>query len=562
MSVKSKSREVQRLGERLNNPDLVLRGDKVVQILRKRYALPPILTFRDTSAAKLRTAGNHVGFTTNHECLKPIREPSDIYRMLNLYEDAEGVARSVADGQHRDIVGGLWDEIGRLQFDFLRANGLTRKSRLIDIGCGCLRGGVHFISYLDDAMYFGVDSNESLLNVGYDVELKSVGLDKKLPRDQLVCNSEFDFGSFPADFEFAIAHSLFTHLPQNHIRLCLSRLAEKMTEGGRFFATFFLVPESHPYGEPFRHPEGVTSFDAKDPYHYRYSNMESLCERLPWLARLHGGWGHPRGQQMIDFLRIRDAVENVNSEQDDERFQDFESAGRLPAGANHYRAYVGPPDRFDFMSATQFALLFALGLRDWHRVLDFGCGSLRLGRLLIPFLRPERYFGIDPNRWLISDGVDRELGRSILRLKRPRFSYNADFDCMVFGEGLTFDFVVAQSILTHCGEDLMERLTREAASVLSQSGKFVFSIVEHDDPLHSPNVGGWVYPHCVAYGTRRVKEACARAGLQSRRLPWFHPGAVWYMAARQEASLPADREMALLRGAVLFDPQFVGSRND
>jgi hypothetical protein len=33
----------------------------------------------------------------------------------------------------------------------------------------------------------------------------------------------------------------------------------------------------------------------------------------------------------------------------------------LPAGAAHYRAYVGPADRYDFMSATQFSM---------------GCGSI------------------------------------------------------------------------------------------------------------------------------------------------------------------------------------------
>jgi hypothetical protein len=42
--VKSKRREVQLVNERLDDPDLVLLGDKVVQILRKQNALSPILT--------------------------------------------------------------------------------------------------------------------------------------------------------------------------------------------------------------------------------------------------------------------------------------------------------------------------------------------------------------------------------------------------------------------------------------------------------------------------------------------------------------------------------------
>jgi hypothetical protein len=58
----------------------------------------------------------------------------------------------------------------------------------------------------------------------------------------------------------------------------------------------------------------------------------------------------------------------------------------LGAGAAHYTAFVGPPDQYDLMGATQFRLLTTLGLRDYHRLLDFGCGSLRVGRLLISYL--------------------------------------------------------------------------------------------------------------------------------------------------------------------------------
>ena len=48
-------------------------------------------------------------------------------------------------------------------------------------------------------------------------------------------------------------------------------------------------------------------------------------------------------------------------------------------GDRHYRAYVGPPDEYDLVSAMTFNLLTTSGLRQGHRVLDIGCGSLRLG---------------------------------------------------------------------------------------------------------------------------------------------------------------------------------------
>ncbi|MBK5117071.1 MAG: hypothetical protein JJE23_09160 [Thermoleophilia bacterium] len=48
------------------------------------------------------------------------------------------------------------------------------------------------------------------------------------------------------------------------------------------------------------------------------------------------------------------------------------------------RGYVGPPEYFDLITAMSFGLLTVLGLRERHRLLDIGCGSLRVGRVLIP----------------------------------------------------------------------------------------------------------------------------------------------------------------------------------
>ena len=94
--------------------------------------------------------------------------------MESSYDDPDFVAGQVRAGQHREVIGGLWDEMGRLQLEFMRAQGLQPQHRLLDLGCGSLRAGIHFVRYLDAGRYYGLDHNQSLLDAGYGTELVPV----------------------------------------------------------------------------------------------------------------------------------------------------------------------------------------------------------------------------------------------------------------------------------------------------------------------------------------------------------------------------------------------------
>jgi hypothetical protein len=65
-------------------------------------------------------------------------------------------------------------------------------------------------------------------------------------------------------------------------------------------------------------------------------------------------------------------------------------------------------------------------------------------------VRPERYFGIEPNAWLIEDAIRYEIGPDMIRIKRPTFDHNSDFTLTVFDEA--FHYMVAQSIMTHVSQ--------------------------------------------------------------------------------------------------------------
>lgn len=228
-----------------------------------------------------------------------------------------------------------------------------------------------------------------------------------------------------------------------------------------------------------------------------------------------------------------------------------EEARALNAGDAHYRAFVGPTARYDLMGATQFALLFLLGLREHHRLLDFGCGSLRLGRLAIPYLRPGGYFGVEPEAWLVEDGFDRELGRDARAIKRPRFDYNRDYRADVFGE--RFDFIIAQSVFSHTGMEASRRALTSFAGALADGGLVIANWqIGTETAELAPDDCDWVYPGCVPFEQARVERVAVEAGLAARPCPWPHPGPLtWFVLARDASALPDEAQLARLAVAPL-----------
>lgn len=218
---------------------------------------------------------------------------------------------------------------------------------------------------------------------------------------------------------------------------------------------------------------------------------------------------------------------------------------RLKAGDDHYRAYVGPPQRFGLLALVQMNLLHALGLEESDHVLDFGCGSLRLGRVLIPFLSAERYYGIDPNGWLMEAGFRHETGFDLKRLKRPRFSTNASFDCKVFGR--RFDFIMAQSVITHSGPEHTRALIASAAGALEPDGIMALSYLPNTDDESLPEIP-WTYPKNVRYPVKWLKTQAYESGLFWQDIDWYHPGASWALIARNKKRLPARDALLGLNG--------------
>ena len=228
----------------------------------------------------------------------PTTSEGSVVSAINNYYSRQLTPAQIAAGEHRNFVGGLWHEIGALQFEFLLQKGLRPCHKLVDIGCGALRCGVPIIRYLEEGNYYGLDINASLIEAG-KFELAKAGLTAKYPT--FLVNDKFGIDRFGISFDFAIAQSVFSHLDMNLIIQCLAETRKVLTSSSKFFCTFFLAPWPG-HTAPIQHqPGGVITNSNRDPFHYSFSEMERLAGAAGFSANLIGRWGHPRSLQMLQL---------------------------------------------------------------------------------------------------------------------------------------------------------------------------------------------------------------------------------------------------------------------
>lgn len=130
-----------------------------------------------------------------------------------------------------------WQVMQRWQFEALRQLGLRPEHNFLDIGCGVLRLGMVLIPYLESGRYFGTDPVEAYVRTGHRLADAVLQTAKQY---RLLVDHTFEFERFDAQFNFAMAHSVFTHMDQHEIEACLRRLRQVMAPGGKLLFTIAL----------------------------------------------------------------------------------------------------------------------------------------------------------------------------------------------------------------------------------------------------------------------------------------------------------------------------------
>ncbi|KAK8712624.1 hypothetical protein V6N13_147858 [Hibiscus sabdariffa] len=140
--------------------------------------------------------------------------------------------------EHHSNYGEPWAG-GRDVFEFLaESSHLTANSRVLEIGCGTLRVGLHFIRYLKPEHFHCLERDELSLMAAFRYELPSQGLLHKRPL--IVRGEDMDFTKFGSDvvYDLIYASAVFLHMPDKLVWAGVERLVNKLKPyDGRIFVS-------------------------------------------------------------------------------------------------------------------------------------------------------------------------------------------------------------------------------------------------------------------------------------------------------------------------------------
>lgn len=121
-------------------------------------------------------------------------------------------------------------------------------------------------------------------------------------------------------------------------------------------------------------------------------------------------------------------------------------------------------------------LLIDQGLAPTHLCVDYGCGSLRIGRHLISYLNDGRYWGVDVTDRFYKDGLEL-LPPGLADSKRPHLRVISQSSLFEIRANRP-DFVLCNAVLQHVPPSEIDELFRRLMGLMAAKTVLAVSFVE------------------------------------------------------------------------------------
>lgn len=219
--------------------------------------------------------------------------------------------RQTKPPEHRVGIPDAFEIEGRGQLEFLRSVGLKPYHTLLDVGCGCLRGGRWISDYLDPGNYSGFDKSEELLTKGLE-SLDASCRELVKPR---TCVMEIGihpecildrFGTMR--FDFIWINYVFDHIDPFRIAALLHACDKITTLKSQVIASFFLNPYSESWTDSITRwiynyatgsKESMKTYTDREHWHHTPSFFADLTRGYDLSYR---GWCFPHRSNPYEGL--------------------------------------------------------------------------------------------------------------------------------------------------------------------------------------------------------------------------------------------------------------------
>lgn len=207
------------------------------------------------------------------------------------YRTMVALSKVIAKDGYQDTK--IWREHQRMQFDYVKRQGLATNSVFMDIGCGPMRLGQVVIPELSSGWFYGVDINADTIALGQQVLEES---NVSTERCTFIVTDEFDLSGCDHKVDLAFSNSLMSHLNLNSIMACLMAVRRVIADDGVYCSTFFLLPEGQQWDAPFdrmKWDKALKTYPLQNSYHYTMEMMEHAARLAGFSIEIDESFGHP-----------------------------------------------------------------------------------------------------------------------------------------------------------------------------------------------------------------------------------------------------------------------------
>ncbi|KAL4557733.1 hypothetical protein LXL04_035921 [Taraxacum kok-saghyz] len=157
-----------------------------------------------------------------------------------------------------------------------------------------------------------------------------------------------------------------------------------------------------------------------------------------------------RAQQLQDLIQYK-GISHYEQEEESNNHTAFPCPGELLVEQHHSNygePWAGGRDVFEFLAESSHLL-------PESRVLEIGCGTLRVGLHFIRYLQPEHFHCLERDELSLMAAFRYELPAQGLLYKRPLILKGEDMEFVRFGSGFKYDLVYASAVFLHMPDKLV-----------------------------------------------------------------------------------------------------------